>query len=51
MDGPDGGRAVLTGPTPLNASAISMAIDEDQLKDSERAHTNEQVGYIVFERF
>ena len=28
-----------------------MAIDEDQLKDSERAHTNEQVGYIVFERF
>jgi len=26
-----------------------LAVDEDQANDSERSHTTEQVGYIVFD--
>jgi outer membrane protein assembly factor BamB len=50
MDGGNGGWAILTGTTPLTASSISLAIDEDQIKDNERSHTSEQVDYIVFEK-
>ena len=47
MDGGDGGWPVLlAAPT---ASTLHLAIDEDQIKDSERKHTTEQVSYIVFE--
>ena len=28
---------------------VLVAVDEDQARDSERSHTSEQVGYIVFE--
>jgi hypothetical protein len=49
MDGGDGGWAVLYGASPLTAGSIRMAIDEDQIRDSERKHTSEQVGYLVFE--
>jgi hypothetical protein len=38
---------VLYGASPVSASAIELAIDEDQLKDSERSHTSERVAYIV----
>jgi hypothetical protein len=49
MDGRDGGWAVLYGPSPVTYSALKLAIEEDMAWDSERKHTTEQVGYIVFE--
>jgi hypothetical protein len=49
MDGNNGGWAYLYGATPLTATTIRTAIDEDQINDSERSHTTEQVGYLVFE--
>jgi hypothetical protein len=51
MDGGDGGWAVLRGnnPLPPSSGTISLAIDEDQLRDSERNHTTEQVAYFVID--
>jgi hypothetical protein len=49
MDGGNGGWPVLYGSTPVTSSVLHLAIDEDQLKDSERKHITEQVAYIVFE--
>jgi hypothetical protein len=48
MDGNDGAWAVLSGdlPTP---STMELVADEDILGDSERWHTTEEVGYLVFE--
>ncbi len=48
MDGTDGGWAVLYGDSPVGASTLDMAIEEDQLYDEERWHTTEQVAYLVF---
>ena len=48
MDGGDGGWAVLYGASPLS-NQIHLAIDEDTVGDSERAHTTEQVAYWVME--
>ncbi len=50
MDGGNGGWAYLHGATPMDSTSISLAIDEDQILDAERAHTNEQVSYAVFEQ-
>jgi hypothetical protein len=49
MDGPDGGWAQTHGPTMATATTLNLSIDEDQIGDSERVHTTEQVGYVVFE--
>jgi uncharacterized repeat protein (TIGR01451 family) len=49
MDGGDGGWAVLYGVAPLAGSAIDIAIDEDDIEDAERSHTDEQVAYGLFE--
>lgn len=49
MDGVNGGWAVLYGAGTLTAGAVNMAIEEDWYLDSERNHTTEQVGYIVFD--
>ena len=49
MDGGNGGWAILHGDNPITDGLVYMAIDEDQVRDSERYHTTEQVGYIVFE--
>jgi hypothetical protein len=49
MDGTNGGWAILYGANPVTSGKLNLAIDEDQSADSERAHTSEQVGYIVFE--
>lgn len=49
LDGGDGGWAVLYGASPMSATTLTLAVDEDQLSNSERNHTTEQVGYIVFE--
>ena len=49
MDGGDGGWAVLYGDNPVDpySSKINIAIDEDQILNSERKHTTEQVAYFV----
>ncbi|GAB5407081.1 MAG: hypothetical protein Aurels2KO_53120 [Aureliella sp.] len=47
MDGNDGGWAVLRGDNPLASGNIDLSIDEDQIRDSERNHTTEQVAYFV----
>lgn len=47
MDGNNGGWPVLYGATPF-ADGLRLAIDEDQLADAERAHTTEQVAFVVF---
>jgi hypothetical protein len=49
MDGRNGGWPVLFGASPVSATQLTMVFDEDQIGDSERAHTNEQVAYLVFE--
>jgi hypothetical protein len=49
MDGSDGGWPVLYGPSAVSATQLRLAIDEDWYLYSERNHTTEQVGYIVFE--
>jgi hypothetical protein len=48
MDGGDGGWAILYGDNPATNTSLNLAIEEDWYWDSERKHTNEQVGYIVF---
>jgi uncharacterized repeat protein (TIGR01451 family) len=49
VDGNNGGWAILYGASPLDVASIRLAIDEDQIGDSERSHTSEQVAYLVFE--
>ena len=49
VDGNNGGWAAFFGSDPIRPDGISLVIDEDQLKDSERSHTTEQVGYLIFE--
>ena len=48
MDGSDGGWAVFYGNDPVT-TVLNLSVDEDQLSDVERAHTNEQVGYWAFD--
>jgi hypothetical protein len=48
VDGPNGGWAQLYGAAPLSTTALSLSIDEDQVGDSERNHTSEQVAYVAF---
>ncbi len=49
MDGGNGGWAMFYGANPVSNTNINLAIDEDQLNDTERNHTGEQVAFIVFE--
>ena len=49
MDAADGGWAVLYGTNPVTPTRLRLAIEEDWYLYSERKHTTEQVGYIVFE--
>ena len=49
IDGGDGSWPVLHGASPFTATSLNLAVDEDQVTDSERTHTTEQVAYIVFE--
>ncbi len=46
--GAQGGWAVLHGSTPLTATRLQLAADEDQALDAERAHVAERAGYLVF---
>ena len=47
MDGNDGGWPVLYSTNPLAGGQLALAIDEDQIRDSERSHTSEQAAYFV----
>ncbi len=49
LDGGNGGWAFLDGASAINASGVTFAIDEDQIRDSERSHITEQVDYFAFE--
>jgi len=49
MKGINGGWAYMHGPMPASATSLYLAIDEDQIVDSERTHIGEQIGYVVFE--
>ncbi len=51
MDGNDGGWPVLFGSDPVSQTEIILAIDEDQINDTERSHTTEQVAYFVLSQF
>ncbi|MCP5054831.1 MAG: hypothetical protein GY940_47135, partial [bacterium] len=48
MDGNNGGWPVLYGSSSLTSTSLLLVFEEDQVKDSERKHTTEQVAYIVF---
>jgi hypothetical protein len=45
----EGAWAMTYGPVPTTPTTLSLALDEDQVGDAERVHTDEQVGYVVFE--
>ena len=49
-DGGDGKWPVLFGNNAVNESQINLAVDEDQITDTERNHTTEQVAYLVMDK-
>jgi PKD repeat protein len=48
LDGGDGGWALLYGANPVSLGNLDLSFDEDQVGNSERNHTTEQVAYMVF---
>ena len=48
VDGGNGGWAYTFGPSPTSTTSLDLVIDEDTIGDTERNHTTEQVGYVVF---
>ncbi len=46
VDGANGGWAYVFGTT---SSTLDLVIDEDLIFDTERNHTSEQVGYVLFQ--
>ena len=50
LDGGNGGWSVLYGDDPLSETSLDLVIDEDQVFDSERGHTTEQVAYLLFDQ-
>ncbi|BDD11738.1 hypothetical protein FUAX_41700 (plasmid) [Fulvitalea axinellae] len=48
MSGSDGAWANLVGTGGLNTTSLTLALDEDQVADTERKHSEEIVSYIVF---
>jgi hypothetical protein len=48
MAGFNGSWAQIHGGTAATATNLFLSLDEDQIKDSERVHTQEQVSYAVF---
>ncbi|MEM7029049.1 MAG: cadherin domain-containing protein [Chloroflexota bacterium] len=50
LDDNNGSWAYLYGATPLQTDKIQLSLDEDQIRDSERSSSTEQVGYWVFEQ-
>ena len=50
MDGVNGGWPVLWGDGELEMDQLRLAIDEDQIGDSERQHTTEQVAVLLLQQ-
>ena len=50
LNGNNGGWAVLFGAGAVGGTTLSLAIDEDQLQDAERAHIDENVAYFAVRR-
>ena len=48
MRGSNGSWALFYGADPISPTAINLAVDEDQLNDTERAHAGECIAYIFF---
>lgn len=48
MDSADGSWAVLRGSNPLNSGYMVLGCDQDQIVDTERRQTTEQIAYIAF---
>jgi G8 domain/Cadherin domain/Bacterial Ig domain/K319L-like, PKD domain/PKD domain len=48
IDGNDGSYAVLVGSAAITPTSLTVVVDEDQAKDSERRHSTEQAAYLVF---
>jgi cysteine-rich repeat protein len=48
MDGNDGGWPHRFGAPASTANQLSLGIDEDQIRDTERSHATEQVAYAAF---
>ena len=49
MDDANGRWAYLYGTTPIDASLVRLAVDEDEIHDVDRAGSDEQVGMFVLE--
>ena len=49
MDGSHGSWVNLFDSPPFTATTLRLAVDEDQIGDSERNHTTEQVAYLAFQ--
>lgn len=47
MDGNDGGWPVFKA-DPIGNGGFRLAIEEDQIRDNERNHTDEQAAYLMF---
>ncbi len=47
VNGGDGGWPVFWGVDPVSGTTLSLAINEEQIGDQERSHTNESVAYLV----
>ncbi len=47
MDGGDGSWPVLDGFSALSQTQLKIAVDEDQIADSERRHTTENVAFFT----
>lgn len=50
LNGNNGGWAVFFGAGAVGGSTIALAIDEDQIMDTERSHINENVAYFAVRR-
>ena len=48
MVGGNGSWALLYGTNPVSDTQIQLAVDEDQLRDTERSHGSESLAYLVF---
>ena len=48
VDGGNGGWSYSYGSTLATTTTLYLAVDEDQIGDTERNHTAEQVGYVAF---
>jgi hypothetical protein len=50
MDGGDGSFAYIRGASGLSSTTVRVVSDEDRMRDSERSHSAEQVGYFVIDQ-